>query len=646
LIQFCYFSKGAKPILKVKKFFYLSYNHKKKFNLMSKVDIQKYVDSLNVELLNYIYHNRKNCGQLSSQDDGKEVCLLGWTFRYRDQGGVIFIDLRDRSGIVQIVLEESHLKNYDVATSIRYEYVLAIKGKVRKRSPETINPKISTGDIEVFVDEFIILNPSKPLPFGLDEYVQVGEETRLKYRYLDLRREEMQNALITRSKMNLEIRKFLDENGFLEIETPVLNKSTPEGARDFLVPSRLQPGKFYALPQSPQIFKQILMASGFERYYQIVKCFRDEDLRADRQPEFTQLDLEMSFINEEIIISLMEKLWYNVIKKIFGIELPIPFPRIPYKEAMENYGSDRPDLRFEMKLVDIADIAERSDFQVFKNALQKGGRVKALCVPGGAVLSRKDIDDLTEWVKKDYKAGGLAWIKHEKDGLKSVISKFFSEDLLVELSKRCNSQEGDIIFFAADKEKIVHDTLGNLRLRLAKRFNMIPKDQYACCWVVDFPLFERNLDTNELESVHHPFTSPIDEDLPILLDDEKFAQQGEKIRARAYDMVINGVEVGGGSIRIHREDVQLVVLKRLGINEEQAREKFGFLLDALSYGAPPHGGIAFGLDRMLALFLGKDSIRDVIAFPKTQKGMCLMSGTPSEVELKQLQELRIRIIKT
>jgi aspartyl-tRNA synthetase len=614
--------------------------------MSNKIDIQQYVENLNLELLNYIYKNRNHCGNLSSQDDGKEVCLLGWTFRYRDQGGIIFIDLRDRSGIVQIVLEESHLKNYDLATIIRYEYVLAVKGKVRKRSPETINPKISTGEIEVLVNDFIILNPSKPLPFGLDEYIHVGEETRLKYRYLDLRREEMQNTFKIRSKLNLEIRKFLDEKGFLEIETPVLNKSTPEGARDFLVPSRLQPGKFYALPQSPQIFKQILMASGFEKYYQIVKCFRDEDLRADRQPEFTQLDLEMSFINEEMIMSLMEELWTTVIKNIFDIELPKPFPRITYKEAIENYGSDRPDLRFEMKLIDIADIAEKSEFQIFKNALSKGGRVKALCVPGGGILSRKDIDDLTEWVKKDYKAGGLAWIKHEKDGLKSVISKFFSEELLEELSKRCNSKEGDIIFFAADKEKIVHDTLGNLRIRLAKRFNLIPKNQYACCWVIDFPLFDRNLDTGELESVHHPFTSPVDEDLSILLDDELFKTQGEKIRSRAYDMVINGIEVGGGSIRIHREDVQLMVLKRLGINEEEAREKFGFLLDALSYGAPPHGGIAFGLDRMLALFLGKESIRDVIAFPKTQKGMCLMSGTPSEVEIKQLQELRIRVIKS
>lgn len=610
------------------------------------IDALNYIKGIDKELLDSIYNKRTNCGDLTVNDEGKEVYILGWSFRYRDQGGVIFIDLRDRSGIVQIVFEESHLKNYELATTIRYEYVLAIQGVVRKRTPETINPKIKTGEIEVFVNQFIILNTSRPLPFGLDEYVTLGEETRLRYRYLDLRRDEMQNAIITRSKLNLTLRRFLDEQGFLEIETPILNKSTPEGARDFLVPSRLQPGKFYALPQSPQIFKQILMASGFERYYQIVKCFRDEDLRADRQPEFTQLDLEMSFINEEIIMSIMEDLWRRTIKSIFDIDLPNPFPRITYKEAIENYGTDRPDLRFEMKLIDVADIAEKSEFQVFKTALQKGGRVKALCVPGGSELSRKDIDELTEWVKKDYKAGGLAWMKHEQDGLKSVISKFFTEEQLKELSHRCNSRVGDIIFFAADKEKIVHDTLGNLRLKLAKRFKMIPENQYACCWVVDFPLFERNLDTNELESVHHPFTAPVDQDLEILFDEEKFQSMGEKIRSRAYDMVINGVEVGGGSIRIHREDVQLLVLKRLGINEQEAREKFGFLLDALSFGAPPHGGIAFGLDRMLTLFLKKESIRDVIAFPKTQKGMCLMSGTPSEVEIKQLQELRIRVIKT
>ncbi len=597
--------------------------------------------------IHFIYKNRIFIDQLSENLENHEVCLLGWVFRFRDQGGVIFVDLRDRYGIVQIVFEESHFKeDYKKASSIRNEYVLAIKGLVKKRSAETINPKLKTGNLEVYVKEFYILNTSKPLPFGLDEYSEVGEEVRLKYRYLDLRRSEMQNAIIIRSKMNHSIRRFLEKQNFLEIETPVLNKSTPEGARDFLVPSRLSAGKFYALPQSPQIFKQILMTSGFERYYQIVKCFRDEDLRADRQPEFTQLDIEMSFVNEEMIMNLMEDLWRNVIQENFGISLPDPFPRITYKDAMEFYGTDRPDLRFEMKLIDVQDIAEQSDFQVFKNALNKKGRVKALCVKGGGILSRKEIDDLTDWVKRDFRAGGLAWLKYEQDGLKSAISKFFSPQLLESLAKRCNAEVGDIIFFGADKEKIVNDTLGNLRIHLAKKLNVIKEKQYACCWVVDFPLFEKNPETNQLESVHHPFTAPKEEDLEILYDDELFQKKGEQIYSRAYDMVINGIEVGGGSIRIHKEDLQLLIFKKLGIEEKEAREKFGFLLDALSFGTPPHGGIAFGIDRILTIFLGKESIRDVIAFPKTQKGMCLMSGTPSEVDIKQLQELRIRVIKT
>ncbi len=613
---------------------------------MAVSEIQNYLNSIDHNLLNTIYKNRIEINKLGKEDEGKEVYLLGWCFRYRDQGGVIFIDLRDRSGIVQIIFEELILqKEIERASTIRYEYVLAIQGKVRKRAPEAINTKLKTGEIEVVVYKFIILNQAKTLPFSLDEYANIGEEIRLKYRYLDLRRVEMQNSIIIRSKLNYAIRKFLEIEGFLEIETPILNKSTPEGARDFLVPARLSPGKFYALPQSPQLFKQILMSAGFEKYYQIVKCFRDEDLRADRQPEFTQLDLEMSFINEDIIMKLMENLWRNVIKEIFDIDLPNPFLRLTYKDAIEFYGSDKPDLRFDMKLVDIEDIAKESNFQIFKDAIQKKGRVKALCVTGGSILSRKEIEDLTEWVRRDYKAGGLAWMKYEEEGLKSTITKFFTQSQLEEIAGRCKAKPGDIIFFAADKEKIVHDTLGNLRTRMAKRMDLIPENIYSCLWVIHFPLFERNQETNELESVHHPFTSPIDEDLPLMIDDEKFQLEGEKIRSRAYDMIINGVEVGGGSIRIHREDIQLIALKRLGIDEEKAREKFGFLLDALSFGAPPHGGIAFGLDRILAIFLKKESIRDVIAFPKTQKGVCLMSGTPSEVDIKQLQELKIRTIK-
>lgn len=589
--------------------------------------------------------NRQKAGDLRADSAGSTVMVSGWVFRYRDQGGIVFVDLRDRSGILQLVFDKSELKDrFDEAQSLRCEFVIGVEGTLRKRAPEAVNAKLATGEVELLVKEFIILNRSRPLPFPLNEYSDAGEETRLRYRYLDLRRDEMRDAMILRSRLNQSIRRHLEGEGFIEIETPVLNKSTPEGARDFLVPSRLSPNKFYALPQSPQLFKQILMVAGFEKYFQIVKCFRDEDLRADRQPEFTQLDVEMSFVDEGIVTDTLEKMWRSVIKEVFEVQLPAVFPRMSYYDAVENYGTDRPDLRFDMKLVDIADIAQRSEFQVFKTAVEKGGRVKALCVPGGAGLSRKDIDELTEWVKQDFKAGGLAWMKHEADGLKSVVSKFFNEDLLKELAARTGSKPGDIIFFAGDKPKVVHDTLGNLRLRMAKRFNLIPDNAWAIVWIEGFPLFERDADSGELASVHHPFTAPLDEHLDILLDEERFKKEGDKILSRAYDLVLNGSEIGGGSIRIHNAGTQLAVLRRLGINEDEAREKFGFLLDALSYGAPPHGGIAFGIDRVLTLFLHRESIRDVIAFPKTQKGFCLMSQSPSSVDVKQLQELRIRTI--
>ncbi len=589
--------------------------------------------------------NRQNAGDLRADDAGKTVVVCGWVFRYRDQGGLVFVDLRDRSGVLQLVFDKSVLKeDFEAATGLRYEFVIGVEGTLRRRAADAVNPKLSTGEVELLVSNFIILNRSRPLPFPLDEYSDVGEETRLRFRYLDLRRDEMRDAMILRSRLNQSIRRHLEADGFLEIETPVLNKSTPEGARDFLVPARLSPGKFYALPQSPQLFKQILMVAGFEKYFQIVKCFRDEDLRADRQPEFTQLDMEMSFVDEGIVTDALEKMWRSVIREVFDVQLPDVFPRMSYYDAVENYGTDRPDLRFEMKLVDIADIAMRSEFQVFKAAVEKGGRVKALRVPGGAQLSRKDIDELTEWVKQDFKAGGLAWMKHEQDGLKSVVSKFFSEDLLKELAEKTGSKPGDILFFAGDRAQVVHDTLGNLRLRMAKRFNLIPENSWAIAWIEGFPLFERDAETGELHSVHHPFTAPRDEDMEILLDDERFKKEGDKILSRAYDLVLNGLEIGGGSIRIHNVDTQLAVLRRLGIDEEEARDKFGFLLDALSYGAPPHGGIAFGIDRVLAILLGRDSIRDVMAFPKTQKGFCLMSQSPSSVDIKQLQELRIRSI--
>ncbi|MCB1164960.1 MAG: aspartate--tRNA ligase [Leptospiraceae bacterium] len=591
------------------------------------------------------YGARIPCASVNKTQDGQEIFVLGWVFRYRDQGGLIFVDLRDRSGIVQLVFDRSEIEEkFDEASSIRSEFVLAARGKVRLRSKEAINPSLETGEVEILINDFDILSKSQALPFPLDEYADVGEETRLKFRYLDLRREELRDAMIMRSKLNQAIRAYLEERGYLEVETPVLNKSTPEGARDFLVPARLSPGKFYALPQSPQIFKQILMVGGLEKYFQIVKCFRDEDFRADRQPEFTQLDMELSFVNESMVMDELEGLWSHVIKKVFDVTLPTPFARISYHDAMEQYGSDRPDLRFEMKLVDIADIAMASNFGVFKKALEgKSGRVKVLRVPGGASLSRKDIDDLTHWVQTDFRAGGLAWMKHEAEGLKSVISKFFEPEQLKELETRTGSQQGDLLLFGADKEYIVHATLGALRLRLGKQLGMIPEDTYAVTWVTDFPLFDRD-ENGELYSVHHPFTAPVEEDMAILEDPARFKEEGHKIRSRAYDLVINGSEAGGGSIRIHRHETQMTVLKALGISEEDANDRFGFLLNALRFGAPPHGGIAFGLDRIMMLFLHRDSIRDVIAFPKTQRGACLMSDSPSTVEIKQLQELRLRLI--
>lgn len=603
-----------------------------------------------------ILGKRVGCGTLTVDDvDQKERVVSGWVFRYRDQGGVIFIDLRDRSGILQVVFEksadESLLKKAD---TLRSEDVILVSGLLRLRAEDAINTKIPTGKIELVAHEMQIFSKSKPSPIPLDDYdEEPGEEHRLKYRFLDLRRTSMQEALRARHEFYNYIRNFFNENGFWEVETPILNKSTPEGARDFLVPSRLNPGDFYALPQSPQIFKQILMVGQAERYYQIAHCFRDEDLRKDRQPEFTQIDVEMSFINQNMIMELMEKMVLGSMKNVFSIDIDENVPRMGYDEAMETYGIDRPDTRFEMHLIELGEWAKTTEFKVFKEASNNGLRVKALNVTGGAQLSRKEIDDLTSWVMGDFKAKGLAWIKHSENGLESSIVKFIPEAAQNELIKLSNSKPGDILFFAADRQDVVFATLSALRLKMAERFNIIPEGKWNALWVVDFPLFEWDEEEKRFNSQHHPFTSPVPEQKELvkkigaryadeLSQDER--NQIAKVKTNAYDFVLNGVEIGGGSIRIHDNELQSAIFNLLGITKEEAETRFGFLLNALQYGAPPHGGIAFGVDRMLMLALERTSIRDVIAFPKTQKGQCMMSEAPSYADEKQLRELYIRSI--
>ncbi len=589
-----------------------------------------------------LYRQRQLACSLSPAHCGQEVFVAGWAMRYRDQGGCVFVDLRDRSGILQLVFDLSVIgEGFETAQIIRSEFVLGVQGLLRQRAPESINPKLETGQIELLVQSFVILNQAQTPPIGLEEHDESSLDLALQNRFLDLRRREMSEIMQVRSHLNKNIRNFLCSEHFLEIETPILNKATPEGARDFLVPSRLNPGRFYALPQSPQIFKQVLMVSGMERYFQIAKCFRDEDLRADRQPEFTQLDLEMSFVNSEMVMAQMEELWSSVIKETFGIRTKRPYLRLSYQEAMEKYGLDAPDLRYDMPLVDIANIGKESQFQVFHSVLEQGGRLKALCVPGGAKLSRKEIDDLTAWVVNDFHAKGLAWMKHESSGLHSVITKFFSPSILEQLAKQCQSKEGDIIFFGAGPEETVNMTLGNLRVRMAKNFKLIPQDTWSFVWIYDFPLFAYQTDNQQqvVTSMHNPFTAPRPEDVDILMDEERFVAQKEKIISQAYDLVLNGVEIGGGSIRINRADMQEKVFRYLGLSEESINQQFGFFLRSLGYGAPPHGGIAFGIDRILMLFLNRDSIRDVIAFPKTQKGQCLFSEMPGGVDQQQLREL-------
>lgn len=578
-----------------------------------------------------------HCGVLTKEQAGEQVVLCGWVAKRRDHGGLIFIDLRDRSGIVQVVADpESAGSSFKTAEDIRNEYVIKVIGNVRLRDEDTINENIPTGTIEVLAHDIEVLNGAKTPPFYIKDGIDTDENLRLKYRYLDLRRPEMQRNLILRHKVAKLMRDYLDDNHFLEIETPMLCKSTPEGARDYLVPSRVNPGKFYALPQSPQIFKQLLMVAGMERYFQIARCFRDEDLRADRQPEFTQLDMEMSFMEVDEILELMEGLIHHIFKGALGKDIQIPFQRLTWDDAMDRFGSDKPDLRFGMELKNVSEAVQGCTFQVFNNVIANGGQVKCINVKGYADIPRRQLDELVKFCGI-YGAKGMAWLQFPTEGgVKSSIAKFFSDENIEAIKKAAEVEAGDLLLFVADKPSVVAASLGALRIEMAKRRGLIDPDKLAFTWVVDFPMFEYNEEEKRYVAMHHPFTAPRDEDLPLLLTNPG------KVYAKAYDMVLNGTEIGGGSIRIHRRDVQKKVFEAIGLSDEEAQEKFGFMMNAFEYGAPPHGGLAFGLDRLIMIMAQRDSIRDVIAFPKTQSASDLMTQAPNDVDEKQLRELHIK----
>lgn len=583
-------------------------------------------------------HRSHRCTEVSNKNIGETVTVMGWVQKSRNKGGIIFVDLRDRSGILQVIFEESDCgtENFAKAEKLRSEYVIAVVGKVEARSG-AINPNLKTGDIEIRAKELRILSEAETPPFPIEEDSKTKEELRLKYRYLDLRRPDLQRNLILRSKVATITRQFLADEGFLEIETPMLTKSTPEGARDYLVPSRVHPGNFYALPQSPQLFKQLLMCAGYDRYFQIVKCFRDEDLRADRQPEFTQIDMELSFVDVDDVIDVNERLLHKMFKECIGIEIPLPIQRMTYAEAMERFGSDKPDIRFGLELKNVSDVVANCGFSVFTNALANGGSVRGINVEGQAGMPRKKIDALVDFVK-DYGAKGLAWLSIDESGsYKSSFAKFMTEDELQALVKAMNGKPGDLLLFAADEDDVVFASLGALRVELAKNLGLLNKDEYKFLWITEFPLLEYSKEEGRYVAKHHPFTMPMDEDLPLLDTDPG------KVRAKAYDITLNGVEIGGGSVRIYQNDVQEKMFEVLGFSKEAAYDRFGFLLNAFKYGVPPHAGLAYGLDRLVMLMAKEDSIRDVIAFPKVKDASCLMTDAPNVVDDKQLEELGITV---